>query len=90
MRLHLEELLSSNLPSVNTGLFVLMNNWYYRSLDELLIFGCLYLYNILPRLCNTLQVLSANCKAVEKYCLPKTVKLLYCCELVLWLLIVKG
>jgi hypothetical protein len=51
-------------------------NWYYRSLDELLIFGCLHLYDILLRHCNTLPDLYTEYTATEKYCLLKTVKVI--------------
>ena len=64
------------MPTINTELFVLLNTWYYRSLDELLNFGCLYLYDILLRFCNMLPDLYTECIATEKYCLSKTVKVI--------------
>jgi len=72
-----QELLSTNLPSINTGSFELLNNWYNRSLDELYIFRCLYLYDILLQLCNTLPDLYTDCITTEKYCLSKTVKVIF-------------
>jgi len=64
------------LPTINTELFVLLNNWYHRSLDELLIFGCLYLYDILLRFCNTLPDLYTECTGTEKHCLPETIRVI--------------